>query len=108
MLSSVLTLLECRRSLVVAEHIRRITARDAGEAYAALARAEKHWSILQMTDEVLERAARAFPKEPVRSLDAIHLASVLQLQRALPELCVLSLDDRVRENVKLLGIPLCL
>jgi len=39
----------------------------------------------------------------VRSLDAIHLASALSARPVLPEMRVLSLDTRVRENALKLG-----
>ncbi len=44
-----------------------------------------------------------FPDEPVRTLDAIHLASMAFLRESLPDLVVLSTDERVRLNTVQLG-----
>lgn len=44
-----------------------------------------------------------FPAEPVRTLDALHLASALFLNEFVPSLAVLSADDRIRNNAAQLG-----
>ncbi len=56
-------------------------------------------------DDILERAGKPFPREPVRSLDAIHLASALELLQAFPELKVLSHDAGILANLPELGLP---
>jgi hypothetical protein len=56
-----------------------------------------------VSEDVVERARRPFPTEPVRTLDALHLASALVARAAVSELAVLSLDQRVRENAERLG-----
>jgi hypothetical protein len=60
--------------------------------------------LLEMTGTPLDRAARPFPAEPVRTLDAIHLATALEFQDALGTLTMLSLDARIRENAAALGM----
>jgi hypothetical protein len=52
---------------------------------------------------VLSRARQTFPVEPVRTLDALHLASVLAWDQAIDRLTVVSCDDRVRANALALG-----
>ena len=52
---------------------------------------------------VLSRARQTFPVEPVRTLDALHLASVLAWDQAVDRLTVASCDDRVRANALALG-----
>jgi hypothetical protein len=42
--------------------------------------------------------------EPVRVLDAVHLASIERLASALPNLVVISIDDRVRRNAEAFGL----
>jgi hypothetical protein len=59
-----------------------------------------------MDGEILERAKRAFPNEPVRTLDALHLSSALMARSSVPGLVFLTLDDRLRKNAKLLGFGL--
>lgn len=61
------------------------------------------WVVLPVDDEVWNRCARPFPVEPVRLLDAVHLATVEKLSTALPHLVVLSTDERVRKNAAALG-----
>lgn len=50
-----------------------------------------------------ERSCAAFPVELIRSLDAIQLATALVLRNIQPDLRILSLDRRVRENAAALG-----
>ncbi len=52
---------------------------------------------------VLSRARQTFPVDPVRTLEALHLASVLAWDQAIARLTVVSCDDRVRANVLALG-----
>jgi len=67
------------------------------------AQAGAGWAILELSREVAERAEGSFAVEPVRTLDALHLASALLLRQALPDLRILSTDDRVRSNGRGLG-----
>jgi hypothetical protein len=54
--------------------------------------------------EIVERARQPFPGEPIRAMDAIHLASALTARSAIVGLMFLSLDDRVRKAGKKLGL----
>jgi predicted nucleic acid-binding protein len=62
-----------------------------------------NWMVLKLDREVLERARRRFPAEPLRTLDALHIASALVARSAISDLALLSLDSRVRENGVALG-----
>jgi predicted nucleic acid-binding protein len=101
---SELTLLECHRVLLRAVGAGDITEAEAVDRRAILLRVARHWHRLGVDEEILERAARPFPAEPVRTLDALHLASALVARSALPEAEVLALDRRVRENALALGL----
>jgi hypothetical protein len=57
-----------------------------------------------LTDSVLARAGSAFPIEPVRTLDAIHLATAMAFSEAYPELEMLTFDRRISENATALGL----
>src|SRR5215471_17378338 len=48
---------------------------------------------LPIDQEILERVSHPFPEEPVRTLDAIHLATALLVGRTVADLALLSLDD---------------
>jgi predicted nucleic acid-binding protein len=104
--ASDLTLIECERVLLRAASQGELTEADAANRRAHLANAAAHWQILRIASEIVDRARQPFPEEPIRTLDAIHLASALIAQTAITELKVLSLDDRVRKSAKKLGFQL--
>ena len=56
-----------------------------------------------MHSYLLAAVGQAFPMEPVRTLDAIHLVTALDLRATLSDLPVVSLDHRVRDNAKAFG-----
>lgn len=103
LVTSALTFVEASRAIVRARRERRLDARSAREAERQLAAFERACDTVAMNDEVLRRAREAFPVEPVRSLDAIHLASVRVLDDELGGVEVVSCDDRVRQNAVALG-----
>lgn len=101
--ASDLTLVECDRVLVRGLALGRWREVDVQDRRRVITSAASGWHLLAVTDEVLERSRRPFPLEPVRTLDALHLATALMARSAVPELAVLSLDDRVRRNARELG-----
>lgn len=102
--SSVLSLIEVERALNRAECQRMLTAGQAERLRGLLARNRVGWILMEISEEVRSRAGRVFPVEPVRTLDAIHLATVLMFMRAFPDLHLLSYDERILENARPLGI----
>ncbi|HEY2399232.1 MAG TPA: type II toxin-antitoxin system VapC family toxin [Steroidobacteraceae bacterium] len=102
--ASDLTLVECDRVLIRAVHLEELTEAEAADRRAQLVAAASHWHVLRIANEVVERARQPFPGEPIRTLDAIHVASALVARAALPGLALLSLDDRVRNAAKKLGL----
>jgi hypothetical protein len=60
--------------------------------------------VMMISEGIVERCGRPFPIEPVRTLDAIHLASALEFTRAFPDLEMLSFDQRILDNAEALGI----
>jgi predicted nucleic acid-binding protein len=101
--ASDLTRVECERVLIRAWSTGLLREAEAADHGATLARAAQHWTRLRVGEEVVERALRPFPLEPVRTLDALHLASALVARSVAPGLILLSLDQRVRENADRLG-----
>lgn len=102
--TSDLTVLECERSLVRAVAVSAIIDALALQLRTVLVRTMESWQRMPISHEVLLRARQPFPNEPVRSLDAIHLASALVSREAVGELAVLSLDRRVRTSARQLGL----
>jgi predicted nucleic acid-binding protein len=102
--TSDLTWTETERALTRVVARRRMREADAQRVRNAVARTRATTLSMGVTTEVLARAGRAFPKEPVRTLDAIHLATALAFTSVFPDLTVLSLDRRVLDNAETLGL----
>jgi predicted nucleic acid-binding protein len=102
--ASDLTLIECDRVLLRAAALGELTEAEAADRRAHLMVAASHWHILRVAPEIVDRARQPFPGEPIRTLDAIHLASALTGRTAIAGLTLLSLDDRVRRAGKKLGL----
>lgn len=102
-IASDLTLVECERVLIRAWTGGSMNEADRNDQSATLAHAASHWTRLRLDEVVVDRARRPFPIEPIRTLDALHLASALVARSAAPGLRFLSLDQRVRENAERLG-----
>lgn len=62
--------------------------------------------MVRVDAEIVERARRPFPLEPIRTLDAIHSATALVARSAVLGIALLSLDDRVRRCGRQLGFEL--
>jgi len=102
--ASDLTLIECDRVLLRAVALDELTEADAADRRAHLATAASHWHVLRIGPEIVARARQPFPGDPIRTLDAIHLASVLVARSAIAGLELLSLDDRIRRAAGRLGV----
>ncbi|HTW22198.1 MAG TPA: type II toxin-antitoxin system VapC family toxin [Candidatus Baltobacteraceae bacterium] len=102
-MSSDLTLIECDRVLIRAVVNGEVDEASAADRRAHLNSAARLWHLWRVSAEIIERARRPFTAEPVRTLDAIHLASALAARSAVPGIGLLSLDDRIRESAKQLG-----
>lgn len=105
-IASDLTLIECDRALHRAVALKELTEADAADRRAHLATVSSHWTLLRIGAEVVERARQSFSGLSIRTLDAIHLASLLVARSAVPGLTLLSLDTRVRDAAAQLGIEL--
>ena len=104
--TSELTSTEVGRSLqrlVVTDHL----AAEAGErVWASYSVASQHWHMYRIDDDVLLRARQAFPREPLRTLDAIHLATAMRHALEVGAPSMLSLDHQVRANAQALGLAI--
>jgi hypothetical protein len=101
---SALTILEAQRALIRAERERPTRARKLHVLQRRLGEASADWNVLEITSDIRIRAGESFPVEPVRTLNAIHLATALRFARALPGLLVLSFDARILVNLEPLGL----
>jgi predicted nucleic acid-binding protein len=101
--ASSLTLIECERVLIRAVATNLLREAAAAERRAVLARTADHWVVFDLDAEVIERARRPFPAEPIRTLDAMHLATALLARSLVVDLAILSLDERVRHSAEEMG-----
>jgi hypothetical protein len=102
--TSLLTFAEAERALIRSERGGRLRGGDVQRIRGHLERIRASWIAMAISEEILTRAGQGFPIEPLRTLDAIHLATALVFARAFPELRVLALDRRVRKNAESLGL----
>lgn len=102
--TSRLTVIECARALHRARTAERLSDEGVLAAQRLLDEATDNWVIMDLVGDVTTRAARPFPTEPIRTLDALHVASAAVYYQGLGALSVLSLDDRVRANALALGM----
>ena len=102
--ASDLTLIECDRVLLRVVALKELTEAEAADRRAHLIAAVANWHVLRIAAEIVDRARQPFPGDPIRTLDAIHLASLLVARSAVVGLRLLSLDERVRQAAKGLGI----
>ncbi len=103
-LTSALTLVEAERALIRVESRKMVSAAETEKLRGLLAGTKSGWILMEISDEVRVRASRFFSAEPVRTLDAIHLATALMFIRVFPNLELFSYDRRILRNAKALGI----
>ena len=101
-----LTLIESHRAVRRAVVLNDLVETSAADVRATLTQAAARWAVLEISPDVASCAEQSFPVEPVRTLDAIHLASALLLRHSVPNLVVVTTDDRIRANALQLGFPL--
>jgi predicted nucleic acid-binding protein len=101
--TSALTLAEAARALIRARVSGRLTAEEEESAVRALRTFERRCFIVDVDRAVLERVRRPFPVEPIRTLDAVHLATAELLGEPPPLVTIVTRDGRVRANAKAFG-----
>jgi hypothetical protein len=78
---------------------------DAREkAWVRYTSAMAHWNVYGITDAVLSRTLEPFPAEPVRTLDAIHIATATLYAAEVAPPVVLSTDSALRQNAIGVGL----
>jgi predicted nucleic acid-binding protein len=104
--TSALTFVEAYRAVVRARVGGRLTPSQERRVVRNLQTFAARCDVMSITDDVLDRAGRPFPVEPIRTLDAIHLASAEALGEAPQLVTMLTRDARVRANAQALGYTL--
>ena len=103
-LSSVLSVMETGRALIRAELEGLINVGDHQKLKGIFAKHSMSWIYLEIISSVRNRAAKPFPVEPIRALDAIHLSTAVEFMQIYPDLVVLSFDKRIVDNLGPLGL----
>lgn len=101
--TSALTIAEAARAILRARAAARLTTDQERAAVRALRRFERRCFLVAVTDPILTRVRRPFPVEPIRTLDAVHLATAELLGEPPALIVVVTRDVRVRENAQALG-----
>jgi predicted nucleic acid-binding protein len=101
--TSALTIAEAARAILRARAAARLTIDQERAAVRALGRFERRCFLVGVTDAILARVRRPFPVEPIRTLDAVHLATTELLGEPPPLIVVVTRDVRVRDNAQALG-----
>ncbi len=105
-ITSDLTLIECERGLIQARARGRISENEVISRASQFRLTAHHWVCLALEPEIADRAKAPFPTEPIRTLDALHLAFALAAQSLVGNTRILTLDHRVRESALALGMEI--
>ena len=106
LVTSALTSTECHRGLVRARAAGRLSEDHAADCAQALHTFFARCTTIAVTAGILQRAGRPFAVEPIRTLDAIHLATAEALGDAPALTTMLTRDARVRDNAKTMGFAI--
>jgi len=101
--TSALTFAETARALVRARFAGRLTPAEERAGLRWLRTFRRRCDVVSITEPVLVRAGRPFPIEPIRTLDAVHLATAEALGEPPQLVSVITRDVRVSENARALG-----
>jgi predicted nucleic acid-binding protein len=103
LVTSALTLAEAMRAIIRARGAGRLTAEQEQAAVRGLRTFRRRCFVLDVDQSVLRPVGRRFPVEPVRTLDAVHLATAELLDEPPRVVTIVTRDVRVRENALALG-----
>ncbi len=103
---SILTLLETKRAMGRLKALKEPNYSQQLKMSGALERDSSYWDVMEISHVIQQRISEPFPVEPVRTLDAIHLATALEFKKSFPDLQVLTFDDRIISNLEPLGLEL--
>lgn len=102
-ITSALTIAEASRAIIRARIAGRLSDQQERAAIRALQVFTRRCDIVSVAETVLAGVGRRFPVEPVRTLDAVHLATVQALGESPSLVTIVTRDSRVRENAAALG-----
>lgn len=102
-ITSALTFAEASRALVRARVAQHLTPAEERAGLRWLQAFRRRCDVVAITDAVLARAGRPFPVEPIRTLDALHLATAELLGEPPQLITIVTRDSRVIDNAQAMG-----
>ena len=98
-----MTLAEAARAILRGRATGRLSEADERAATRGLQVFARRCDLVSVTDAVLARVARPVPVEPIRTRDALHLATAEALAEPPALLTMVTREARVRDNARALG-----
>ena len=102
-IASELTFVEASRVVVRRRAINDLTSAQERTAIRRIRMFRNRCDLLALTERVFERVGRPFPVEPVRTNDAIHLATAELIDEQPQLVTIVTRDRHIRENAIALG-----
>lgn len=100
---SALTVAEAARRVVRAGVLGHLTPPQVRASLVWIQRFAVRCQVIGVTHEILARVRRPFPVEPVKTLDAIHLATIESVDEDPSLVTVVTRDRRVADNARAMG-----
>ena len=97
LITSRLTLVESARAVLRARHLGRVPEAQLAEAQREIDAILSRCEVWELTPLICDSAAQIAPQKPLRTLDALHLATYLAARRRIEGLRLLTVDDRLQE-----------
>lgn len=100
---SALTLAEAARRIVRAAALGHLTPLQVRASHQWIQRFGRKCRVVDVTGEILARVRRPFPLEPIKTLDAIHLATIESIDEDPLLVAVVTRDRRIADNARAMG-----
>jgi predicted nucleic acid-binding protein len=97
LVTSRLTVVEAARVLLRLRQLSRVPEEDLADAAREVDELWARCDLWELTPAVCDIAAHVAPAKPLRTLDALHLATYLLARRSIANLELLTADKRLRE-----------
>lgn len=99
--TSRLSQIEAARALLRLRHENRVPVQRLAGASREIDALWARCDLLELTESVCELAGRIAPMQPLRTLDAIHLATFVIARREIEDLELLTADERLSAAARL-------
>jgi len=96
LITSRLSLVESSRALHRLRQLGQVGEVKLADAQRQIAAVWARCELLELTPSVCERARQVAPGKPLRTLDALHLATFVLARERIEDLKLVTVDDRLR------------